>query len=54
MNSPLMKNDKASETDLRTPVRRTLKKLEIEDAELKPRLRDRIRRFFKRRRRQSP
>lgn len=42
-----MKRDKQGQTDLRAPVRRTLKKLEIEDADRKPRFRDRLKRFFK-------
>jgi hypothetical protein len=44
-----MKHDKQGETDLRAPVRRTLKKLEIEDADRRPRLRDRLKRLLKRR-----
>jgi hypothetical protein len=44
-----MKHDKQGQIDLRAPVRRTLKKLEIEDAERKTRLRDRLKRLFKRR-----
>ena len=53
MNPPPMKQDKATEPDRRVPVRRTLEKLEIEDAERKPRLWDRIKSRFSRRRRRS-
>ena len=44
-----MKREKPAEIDLRGPVRKTLQKLEIEDGERKFRLRDRLRRLFRRR-----
>jgi hypothetical protein len=44
-----MKREKPSETDFSGPIRKTLHKLEIEDGERKLRLRDRLKRLFRRR-----
>ncbi|MGA2586933.1 MAG: hypothetical protein ABSF88_07930 [Candidatus Aminicenantales bacterium] len=49
-----MKREKPSETDFHGPVRKTLHKLEIEDGERKLRLRDRLRRLFRRRNPRPP